>query len=132
MKRLLVVDDDAMVRATIRQMAEDEGFSVVAVTSGTAAREACRRAPFDVAVVDVIMPDEDGIRTMTLLRREHSDLALIGMSGGGRTGNFELLKLSERAGADVLLRKPFDHGAFAEAVHNALSAHRNRPKDTVP
>lgn len=132
MKRLLVVDDDAMVRATVRQMAEDEGFGVVTATSGAAAREACRRAPFDVAVVDVIMPDEDGIRTMTLLRREHPDLALIGMSGGGRTGNFELLKLSERAGADVLLRKPFDHDAFADAVRTALSVHRRARAGTAP
>lgn len=127
MKRLLVVDDDAMVRATVRQMAEDEGFTVVAVTSGAAAREACRRTRFDIAVVDVIMPDEDGIHTMTLLRREHSTLALVGMSGGGRTGNFDLLKLAERAGADALLRKPFDQDALGEAIRAAWSARRHAP-----
>lgn len=131
MKRLLIVDDDAMVRATVRQMAEDEGFSVVAVTSGGAAREACQRAPFDVAVVDVIMPDEDGIRTMTLLRRAHHNMALVGMSGGGRAGNFDLLNLSERAGADALLRKPFDHDAFAKAVRTALSLRQNHSTDAA-
>lgn len=132
MKRLLVVDDDPLVRATIRQMAEDEGFAVVAVTSGAGARDACRRTAFDVALVDVIMPDEDGLRTMALLRQQHPGLALIGMSGGGRTGNFSLLQLSERAGADAVLRKPFDQDALVEAIRSALSERGRSAPEATP
>lgn len=122
---MLVVDDDPMVRATVRQMGEDVGYAVAAVASGAAARKACHASLFDVAVIDVIMPDEDGVHAMMSLKQQHPDMALVAMSGGGRTGNFDLLQLARHAGADALLRKPFDCDAFEAAVNAALDLRLN-------
>jgi two-component system, chemotaxis family, chemotaxis protein CheY len=119
MQTMLVVDDDAMVRATLRRMAEDIGYIVKAVPNGQLAADVCRGDSVDVALIDVIMPGEDGITTMGTIRRLKPRLPVIVMSGGGRTGNTDLLSVAEQAGADAILRKPFASRELVDAIDRA-------------
>lgn len=126
MQTLLVADDDSLVRVTVRRMAEDMGFVVRTVASGPLAVEACRAEWVDIAVIDVIMPGGDGISTMSEIRRLKPELPLVLISGGGRTGNADLLRLAEDAGADAVLRKPFERRDLAEAIETAETKARRR------
>jgi CheY-like chemotaxis protein len=128
MRVLLIADDDAMVRATLRRMAEDIGYIVRAVANGALACEVCRVETVDVALIDIIMPGEDGIMALSEIRAVHPRLPVIMMSGGGRTGNTDLLRLAERVGADAVLRKPFESRELIEAIEQAtISALSRNP-----
>src|SRR5712691_1553701 len=59
MARILVIDDDQPVRATIKLVLETQGFEVVAVESGRAGKKAVEATSFDAAIVDVFMPEMD-------------------------------------------------------------------------
>jgi CheY-like chemotaxis protein len=121
MRVLLIADDDPMVRATLRRMAEDIGYTVRVVANGALACEVCRAEAVDVALIDVIMPGEDGIMALSEIRVERPKLPVVMMSGGGRTGNTDLLCLADRIGADAVLRKPFDSRTLIEAIDDAVA-----------
>lgn len=122
MQTLLIVDDDPMVRTGLRRMTEDGGWTARCVPSGAAAVEVCSREHVDAVLIDVIMPNEDGISTMAEIRRVRPLLPVVVMSGGGRSGNADLLTFAERAGADAVLRKPFNGRQLMMALDRAAYA----------
>jgi two-component system cell cycle sensor histidine kinase/response regulator CckA len=107
--RILLVDDDDLVRRSTRRQLEHLGHTVVDVNGGHAALAV--DAPYDVAVIDVTMPDLDGPATLQRLRKKRPDLAAVIVTGRGDVV----------VDNDVVLQKPFDptlmRGALARALH---------------
>lgn len=101
--RILVADDDELIRAATRGLLQRLGYSVDVVTDGRQAVEAasCRR--FDVVLLDVQMPGMDGMQAAARLRGEHgADCPrIIGVSGES-----EERESYEAAGMDGFLVKP--------------------------
>src|SRR5258708_34145076 len=81
MARVLVIDDDQHVRATITVVLEAGGFEVVAVDGGRAGQKAIDTARFDATIVDVFMPEMDGLETIKALRERCPEMPIIAMSG---------------------------------------------------
>src|SRR6187455_2709526 len=79
MARLLVVDDHEIVRAGIKQLLSDQGEFIVAgeAASGDEAVKMVREANWDVVLLDISMPDMDGIAALTLIRRIKPDLPVL-------------------------------------------------------
>ena len=78
---ILVVDDEPDIRQTLREILEDEGFRVTLAGNGAQAREAYRENLPDLVLLDIWMPDVDGI---TLLREWRDGAApVVIMSGHG-------------------------------------------------
>ena len=103
--RILVVDDEPDIRATIRDILEDEGYAVDVAESAAAAREARRRQRPDAILLDIWMPGTDGI---TLLREWAAAGVLatspvVMMSGHG---NVETAVEATRLGAWDFIEKP--------------------------
>ncbi len=122
--RVLVVDDEPDIRATIRDVLEDEGYLVDLADSATAAREARRRQRPDVALLDIWMPDQDGIS----LLREWSERGglpcpVIMISGHG---TIETAVEATRLGAWDFIEKPLSLAKLLLVVENALEAGRLR------
>ena len=101
--RILVVDDEEMLRQMVRDILEKEGYTVLTAASCAQALETCRRETVDAVLLDVMLPDGDGF---SLLRRL------------GETGDLPVLFLSARdadaerlyglgLGADDYITKPF-------------------------
>ena len=87
MKRILVVDDEDEIRMMLRQILEMEGYEVSDAANGRMAVNLFRNDPTDLIITDIIMPEKDGIETITELRRDYPDVKIIAITGGGRIGS---------------------------------------------
>lgn len=123
MARVLVVDDQPHVRATIVVGLKLLGFEVVAVESGRLGLKALEDSSFDLAMVDIYMPEMDGVQIMKAVRERAPNLPIIAMSGA-------MFRTSGRSVLDVLpmvpglsgityLQKPFRSKELLHAVQHA-------------
>lgn len=121
MALILVIDDEPKVRQMIQRILALAGHSVIEAEEGAAALRQLRSNAPAVVLTDILMPGTEGIETIFEIRRAAPDTRIIAMSGGGRAGNFDFLKVAERAGADAVLAKPFRAAELTATVERLLS-----------
>jgi CheY-like chemotaxis protein len=121
MARVLIAEDDAVVRETLRSALVDAGFEVVEAGDGEMTLRIVRSQPIDLVLCDVFMPGKDGLETIQVLRSEYPAVRIIAMSGGGSTGNVEMLPAARRLGAAEILHKPFKQAALMAAIQRVLA-----------
>ena len=124
-RRLLVVDDNETNRRIVRDMLGGEGMAVLEARSATAGLDALREAtragmPFDLAILDAQMPDQDGFELATAIR---ADAALTGtrlliLTSAGQRGDGERCR---RLGIQAYLTKPLARADLIEAVSTVLA-----------
>ena len=121
---VLVVDDDASLRDSIRALLESLGFLVsTAANAREAVIEVGAQRP-DVILTDIYMPGGDGYELISAMRSFHEDIPIIAMSGGAfQFGIKDHLGMAKRLGAQATLVKPFRPAALIETVDRAI-AHR--------
>lgn len=119
--RVLVVEDEPGIADFLVRGLSAEGFRVSSVSTGGAALEAARKESFDLAVLDLMLPDLDGLDVCRALRQT-SDLSVIMLTARDLVGD-KVKGLA--AGADDYLAKPF---AFEELVARVRSVLRRRPE----
>lgn len=112
----LVIDDDEMVRSVLTAALQRAGFAVVEAGSGIEGIETYRRHPTDLVVVDLILPDIDGVDVILDLSWDYPEFKTVAISGG--TGNLDFLDVAQRFGASGVLRKPFRVEEFLELVQD--------------
>jgi CheY-like chemotaxis protein len=116
-KELLLVDDNDVLRGRLAAAMVRLGWSVVAVASAQAAREAFREHPSVVALVtDMLMPEETGDRLAISLRKMRPMLPVIYITG------YSDAEIEESAAPTLLLQKPFTPTELASALHKLLGA----------
>lgn len=111
MKRILLIEDNADVRTMLCDALKEAGYEVVAVADGNAGIEAQRRAPADVVVTDLFMPEKEGLETIAELRQGFPQTKIVAISGGSsrlRGRQADHLTTARELGADAVLKKPFD------------------------
>jgi two-component system response regulator PrrA len=101
---VLVVDDDEAIRTALERALGLEGFVVATVDGGHAALEAVDADPPDVLVLDVVMPDLDGVAVTQALRNQGRELPILILSALDEVGD---RVAGLQAGADDYLVKPF-------------------------
>ena len=115
---ILVVDDEPDIRDLVREILEDEGFVVSVAENASMAREARRARRPDLVLLDIWMPDSDGI---TLLREWAANVPaptpVIMMSGHG---TMETAVEATRLGAYDFIEKPLSMAKLLVAIRNAL------------
>ena len=124
MANILVVDDDTHIREVVTYALEQDGHRVQAVDNGLAALSEIRRgrasglpsARFDLIVLDILMPDLDGLSVCRQIR-EHDDVPIIFLSS--RAEEFDRI-LGLDLGADDYLAKPFSPRELATRVRVIL------------
>ena len=114
--RILLVDDDERIRASMRLALEDEGYTVEEAASGEAALIAFERRPADVVLIDLMLPGMDGFECCRSLRRE-SDVPIIMVTA--RTDTYDVVAGLE-AGADDYVTKPFVAKELAARIRALL------------
>ena len=120
MVKVLVADDEDMVRMVVKQTLAKAGIDVVEAGNGREALEQQARDPADVLITDIIMPEQEGIETIVQMRKDYPDLPIIAMSGGGRIGATDYLQAAKEFGARHVLEKPFDRKELLLAVQDCL------------
>jgi len=102
--RILVADDEAMMRNLILKILESEGYQVTVVSSGNEALETLKAEKYDLLLTDVKMPGMTGFDLLKQVKVEWPEMAVIIMTGYGDAYNVKEALLS---GADEYLSKPF-------------------------
>jgi len=120
MSRILVVDDEAMLRRTLRAMLEKAGHTVAEAEDGREGLELFSAQPFDLVLTDIIMPNREGVETIGDIRRLNPKVPIIAMSGGGSAGGDLFLNLASQLGATRTLAKPIRQSDLIEAVNACL------------
>jgi DNA-binding response OmpR family regulator len=120
MATILVVDDDDAFRAMLRETLERAGYEVRDASNGEIALEIDRATPCDVVVIDLVMPEKEGLETILELRRRRSHTKIIAISGGGNSNPRRNLAIAERLGARRTLTKPFSRGELLLAIDHVL------------
>ena len=120
MARILVIDDDVQVLATLRKILEREGYEVATAPDGRKGIKCYREDPTDLIITDLIMPEKEGIETIMELRRDFPDAKIIAISGGVRNNPTTYLGLAENLGAQYVFSKPVDRKEFLKAVQDLL------------
>ena len=118
---VLLVDDDAGIRKSVATGLELEGFTVVPASGGHAALEAAERIRPAVILLDLTMPDLDGLEVLRRLRERGDDVPVCVLSARDEVDD---RVLGLQAGADDYVIKPFALEEVAARLHALL---RRRP-----
>ena len=118
MARILVVDDETAIRLAIRMILENAGHTVVVAEGGHAAVSAIEAFSFDVLLVDIFMPDMDGLETIKIFRESAPDVPVIAMSGYAVRGETtpDFFRRALDLGAAMCLCKPFKARELIQAI----------------
>jgi DNA-binding response OmpR family regulator len=125
MARILVIDDEPGLREFVRSVLEQEGHKVEEAHDGVEALEACDREPADLAVVDLIMPKKDGVKTVEEIRTRHPHTAIIIVTGAAPV-RWPLRLLYEQGNAMHMLVKPVNPRMLLDTVAEALAGATSR------
>ena len=120
MKRILVIDDEAPIRALMEQVLTREGYGVISAPNGKNALEIAKEQAVHLVITDIIMPDKEGLETIRELTRELPDLPIIAMSGGGRNSPEGYLATARILGADAAIEKPIRRESLLELINTVL------------
>jgi CheY-like chemotaxis protein len=121
MSSILVVDDEEQLRKLIREILEQSGYHVTEARDGKEAIQQYRLAPADVVIMDILMPEQDGLETIATLRREFPNVKVIAITGSSEMiGILNFLDVAKMLGAHRTLQKPFEMKALLEAVQAEL------------
>ncbi len=115
--RILVADDEAGVRRFLRAVLEEGGYQVTEAADGKQALRQARAGQVDLVITDLVMPKQEGIETIRVLRKEKPGIGIIAI-----TGKFEgpYLKMVQMLGADAVLTKPVSAELLLASVAEVL------------
>jgi two-component system, NtrC family, response regulator HydG len=126
---ILVVDDDADICDTLTKIIENQGYNVLTAGSGEEAVIIARDTECQIALIDVKLPNIDGLETLLRLKEINPDLMVIMMTGF-RNEVKDALDKAQEASAITCLYKPFDPAEAAELVKKiGKKTRRNRRVD---
>ena len=121
MPSILVVDDEDQIRHLIRETLEQAGYHITEACDGKEALQQYRLAPADLVIMDILMPNQDGLETTVALRREFPEVRVIVITGGSdMIGMLNFLDVAKMLGAHSTLQKPFEMKALLDTVQAEL------------
>jgi CheY-like chemotaxis protein len=133
--KILVIDDDSAVLATIRLLLERAGHSVVVAEDGRKGLAIFEAGDFDLLFLDIFMPGMDGLETMRLVHQQRPLTPVIVISGrplpSDPSSGPDFLTMATRLGAVSSLQKPFKPAALLAAVAGCLEAAKGRSASSI-
>ncbi len=127
--RILVVDDEANIRMLLKEILGEEGYAVTTAENAAAARAARSEQDFDLVLLDIWMPDTDGISLLKEWAREGSIGAVLVMSGHGTVDTaIEAIRI----GALDFIEKPVSLVKLLRTVEKALAKSGGERRQLVP
>jgi CheY-like chemotaxis protein len=120
--RILVIDDDPVVRGMLVEMLRREGYDVDEAEDGRQGMKRFHEHPAALVITDVVMPEQEGLETLMQLRHSGQPVKVVAISGGGRVGPDAYLNSARTLGADAILAKPFGREELLEVVTKLLAA----------
>lgn len=120
--RILVIDDDEGVRATLEIMLQEAGLDVLMARDGNQGLDLFSAHRVDMVITDMQMPLKSGTQTISEIRRRDPRVPIIAMSGSGKEAKDGVLAAARKNGADRIIEKPFDYDDLSMLVRDLLPA----------
>ena len=121
MATILIIDDEDLFRSMLKDMLEQEGYTIIEATNGNEGIARFDQVRPDLVITDIVMPDTEGMSTIRQIRQKDHRVPIIAISGGGYLGSSDYLVAAEALGAVRSFSKPFDRTEFFSAVHEVLN-----------
>jgi CheY-like chemotaxis protein len=116
-KRVLLIEDVALVRQTTRALIERHGLDVVELCNGVGAEDVVSQQQVDLVLTDLAMPDRDGAQTIRSLRQRYPKLPIVVLTGTA------LHSMAQQLGADESLNKPASPATLYAVLDELLRGH---------
>jgi DNA-binding response OmpR family regulator len=107
MAKILVIDDDALLRRTVVRVLTRGQHQVIEAANGNQGLDQFALHRPEIVITDLLMPEKEGIETIRELRRLAPTVRIVAMSGGGTDNDSIFLGMAMSLGADAVLAKPF-------------------------
>ena len=117
-KTILIADDDRQILALCKLAFERCGYRVLLADNGFGALQHLASEHVDAVLLDVLMPEKDGLETLVEIRQQDGNLPVFAMSGGGRWGRHDFLSVAKKFGATGVFQKP----VMPEQIINRIEA----------
>jgi CheY-like chemotaxis protein len=124
---VLVVDDDPTIRTIASELLRDDRHAIIEAADGDEALRVLDATQAELVVLDMLMPNRDGLETIIEIRRRHPSVKILAISSGGSMGVGNLLAMARVFGADETLAKPLSFTSFAGTVGRLLEDSRRPP-----
>jgi two-component system response regulator (stage 0 sporulation protein F) len=116
--RILIVDDDPMVRQLLRIVLRQLGHEVIEAQNGREGLQQYQAKPADMVITDIQMPEMDGLEMIQEIQRDFPEAMMIAVSGGARSS----LNAAEALGVQGTFEKPFSLIALRDMVQVLLES----------
>lgn len=120
MATILVIDDNDMFCEMLKQLLENEGYEVILASDGNSGIKQFQQRKPNLVICDIIMPEKEGLETISLLQEIQPGIPIIAVSGGGRIGPETYLELAQIMGARKTFTKPLVNREFLAVVAECL------------
>ena len=124
-QRILIADDEADIRLVLRMRLEQDGYAVLEARDGAEAVRLAQSEMPDLIVLDVMMPEMDGVEVCNRLRASFTTSGIPVIMLTAKAGNDDRMS-GLRKGANDYITKPFDLGELAQRVRNTLDWSRQQ------
>lgn len=121
MANILIIDDEHTIRNIVKRILQHEGHRLMEAENGRDGLKCIDREPVDLVITDLIMPEQEGLETIRILKKEHPEIRIIAISGGGRIEPGRYLNMAAKLGAGDTLKKPFSRTELLSAVKDQLA-----------
>jgi YesN/AraC family two-component response regulator len=120
MTKILLVEDDALVREALKRVLKEGGYTVFEASDGEEGLSLFSEICPDLVITDIIMPNRDGLETIMEIKRRSPDTTVVAISGGGYIKGEDYLGVAGRLGAAKTLIKPFGSKTLLETLDGLL------------
>lgn len=120
--RILVVDDDEQFRMVLTELLGDEGYEVLVAADGDVALDILKKTAVDLVIMDIFMPNREGIETIVHLQKIYPDIKIIAVSGGGPVAPEIYLSSARMLGALRSLEKPFRREQLLSTIDEVMAS----------
>jgi len=127
-KKILVVDDESSIRASLSDILSDEGWQPLCAASAEQALEVLAGEPVDLVILDIWMPGMDGMELLKRLKQTSANLPVVMISGHG---TIETAVQATKMGAYDFLEKPLSYDKIVLAVKNGLHLSRLEEENSI-
>lgn len=119
--RVLIVDDERLIRWSMKECLETAGYEAEAAESGKAALEALNQSPFDIVLLDYKLPDVNGLELLEKIKTSHVDIPVVMITAHS---SLEHAVAATQAGAADYVAKPFQNDEIIHRVKKVLENKR--------
>ena len=122
MARILLIDDNYMLRESLTMLLAEAGHEVDTAENGRLALQLFRSQSFDLVITDIVMPEMDGLEFIQEVKQFCPQVKIIAISGGGRCSPQDYLEIAGVLGVSATIAKPFANKDLLAMVEEVLSS----------